>query len=90
MAFSFLCIRSSSTDDSNGCPTLGVAYHEQSMTERITYGNETVFIIGMVGIAEGYGKRIVENRNRFVKRDPVLFLVICRFITIPFKAHVRL
>jgi len=46
-----------------------------------------MFTDGVIRIVECCGQRVVENSDRFIKRNPMLFDVALSFLVIPFEPH---
>ena len=64
-------------------------YGKKALTQGIAEGKKPLFFLGMICVPIRRGKRIIKNRQCFLKRNAVFTLVALVFALVPFKVHAR-
>lgn len=72
MAFPLVSGGAAGADQSCRRPSLNMANDQESASRRVADRDQPTLLVGMVGISEGRGQRIIEHGDSFVERHVVL------------------
>jgi|WetSurSiteA1Bulk_404760.scaffolds.fasta_scaffold60622_1 hypothetical protein len=73
--------------DANGVFRFCMCHNKEALLRRESYGNVTLFRLGMIRVVESSGHRIVEYRGCFVEGNAVFPQILLGFLGVPFEPH---